>query len=312
MENDVLDSLEDIGYTGPLLDEGVLNNALEDGARYVEYTNLVSWLSMELQSFCDIQENVNPITGPDDASNFLMELSGFLREYGCPHTVLSEGPITQRLATRERGLQLLDFLITELQAVRMVASKNPALLKTNTSSAPAETTDQYESDTAKHMKFMLMALGFPKPPANINGFQLFSKIESKIKELISQNPDLVGKSLLKVRMSDKQWEQIHNINMVLAEEYKTRREMLLKRLDVTVQSFMWSDKAKQHENKIAEVYQPIRRSLQQTTQVGTPEILAARDHLLRLQKTSSGNDRELTKCAINKVLIPKVISFIIL
>ena len=66
----------------------------------------------------------------------------------------------------------------------------------------------------------------------------------QIKELISQNPDLIGKSLLKVRLSDKQWEQIHGINVSLSEEYKTRREMLLKRLDVTVQSFMWSDKAK--------------------------------------------------------------------
>ena len=66
----------------------------------------------------------------------------------------------------------------------------------------------------------------------------------QIKELISQNPDLVGKSLMKVRLSDKQWEQVHNINLVLTEEYKIRREMLLKRLDVTIQSFMWSDKAK--------------------------------------------------------------------
>ena len=32
-----------------------------------------------------------------------------------------------------------------------------------------------------------------------------------------------------------------------------------------------------NEDKIAEVYQPIRRSVKQTTQVGVPEILAARD-----------------------------------
>ena len=73
---------------------------------------------------------------------------------------------------------------------------------------------------------------------------LKSVLKLQIKELISQNQDLVGKSLLKVRLSDKQWEQIHGINVTLSEEYKTRREMLLKRLDVTVQSFMWSDKAK--------------------------------------------------------------------
>ena len=39
---------------------------------------------------------------------------------------------------------------------------------------------QYESDTAKRMKQMLIALGFPKPPTNINCFQLFSKVEAKV------------------------------------------------------------------------------------------------------------------------------------
>lgn len=29
---------------------------------------------------------------------------------------------------------------------------------------------------------MLIALGFPKPPANINSFQLFSKVETKVKK----------------------------------------------------------------------------------------------------------------------------------
>ena len=45
---------------------------------------------------------------------------------------------------------------------------------------------QFESDTAKHMKLMLIALGFPKPPANINGFQLFSKVEAKVGEIIGR------------------------------------------------------------------------------------------------------------------------------
>ena len=46
---------------------------------------------------------------------------------------------------------------------------------------------QFESDTAKHMKLMLIALGFPKPPANINGFQLFSKVEAKVSEITGRS-----------------------------------------------------------------------------------------------------------------------------
>lgn len=39
-------------------------------------------------------------------------------------------------------------------------------------------------------------------------------------------------------------EKIEAINQTLVNEYEVRRKTLLKRLDVTVQSFGWSDKAK--------------------------------------------------------------------
>lgn len=39
-------------------------------------------------------------------------------------------------------------------------------------------------------------------------------------------------------------EQLERINDALSCEYECRRRMLMKRLDVTVQSFGWSDRAK--------------------------------------------------------------------
>lgn len=54
----------------------------------------------------------------------------------------------------------------------------------------------------------------------------------------------LGQPLLKACLSDKQWEVVEYINQALRQEYETRRDMLLKRLDVTIQSFTWSDKAK--------------------------------------------------------------------
>lgn len=39
-------------------------------------------------------------------------------------------------------------------------------------------------------------------------------------------------------------EKLYSINTALSAEYECRRRMLIKRLDVTVQSFGWSDKAK--------------------------------------------------------------------
>lgn len=39
-------------------------------------------------------------------------------------------------------------------------------------------------------------------------------------------------------------EDLRGINATLSSEYECRRRMLIKRLDVTVQSFGWSDRAK--------------------------------------------------------------------
>lgn len=39
-------------------------------------------------------------------------------------------------------------------------------------------------------------------------------------------------------------EKIEAINQAIANEYEVRRKLLVKRLDVTVQSFGWSDRAK--------------------------------------------------------------------
>jgi hypothetical protein len=54
----------------------------------------------------------------------------------------------------------------------------------------------------------------------------------------------MGRSLLQTNMSENQWKQIHKLNKMLYEDYKIRRELLLKRLDVTIQSFKWADRLK--------------------------------------------------------------------
>ena len=72
-----------------------------------------------------------------------------------------------------------------------------------------------------------------------------SLLHIQLKELITKlSPDHVSKPLLKANLSAKQWDTVDFINKALQQEYECRREMLLKRLDVTIQSFKWSDRAK--------------------------------------------------------------------
>lgn len=98
---------------------------------------------------------------------------------------------------------------------------------------------QDESDTARDLKHMLLTLKFQKPPDNISPEMLFSKLESKLQEVLKTvPPGHLGKPLIDVELSTNQWKKLSELQEEMHKEYTIRREMLLKRLDVTVQSFL--------------------------------------------------------------------------
>lgn len=60
----------------------------------------------------------------------------------------------------------------------------------------------------------------------------------QVKEVIAKAPaELVGKPLFTGVLNDKQWHTIQDIVAEIHSDYRMRRELLLKRLDVTIQSF---------------------------------------------------------------------------
>ena len=59
----------------------------------------------------------------------------------------------------------------------------------------------------------------------------------------------MGLPLLKSTLTPSQWEIIEYISHALRQDYEVRRQMVLQRLDVTIQSFTWSDRlAVMHTN----------------------------------------------------------------
>lgn len=122
----------------------------------------------------------------------------------------------------------------------------------------------------------------------------------------------MGKPLFnpKKQLNDEQWHKIAKIQAALEEEYNLRRKMLMTRLDVTIQSFKWSDKLKGKEKDINERYSnktQILEKLQfggQRTDVAS--LLAARDKLAIIEKTSSANVRKNTKSKLQRYIIGKV------
>jgi len=89
--------------------------------QFLPYGKLIAWLTQELNNFYSIGEYVQNINcniqlrrnfiifffnlAVNDISNFLLELGGFLRDYGCPYRNLIDNE--NRLNDRLSRVQLL-------------------------------------------------------------------------------------------------------------------------------------------------------------------------------------------------------------
>jgi protein FAM98B len=87
----------------------------------------------------------------------------------------------------------------------------------------------------------------------------------------------MGKPLFNSMLNDDQWKKLMQINQALCDDFQMRRELLLTRLDVTVQSFKWADRLKQSNQDIANIYQQKRKALSVGPSIKIFQILSARD-----------------------------------
>ena len=65
------------------------------------------------------------------------------------------------------------------------------------------------------------------------------------RELVASAPEgQISPGLVTSPLSQEQWATLDQVNEALTKEYSVRRQMLLTRCDVTVQSFRWCGRAK--------------------------------------------------------------------
>lgn len=60
-----------------------------------------------------------------DINSFQMELSGFLKELQCPIQDLVSGSVSSRFQSENIRIQLLNYLLSELMAIKMVQKFKP-------------------------------------------------------------------------------------------------------------------------------------------------------------------------------------------
>lgn len=60
-----------------------------------------------------------------ESTEFVLELSSLLKELGCPYSVLVSGPPSQRFQSKDVRILLLNYLVSELMAAKMIQKLNP-------------------------------------------------------------------------------------------------------------------------------------------------------------------------------------------
>ncbi|CAH0547261.1 unnamed protein product [Brassicogethes aeneus] len=298
MIDKIIRALEAVGYKGLLINKTELIAAIDGGQKSIPYTELVKYVTNEIRTLSNIDEEVNAISTPEDSVSFVMELSSFLKELNCPYRDLTKGHVSDRLQNTSDRLTVLDYLLTELMGARITQETKPE--------KKIELKLQ-ETSEAADMRIILQTLRFPKPPANISIPTLFQKLVPTVGIVLQKaGVNLVGEGIFKGELSNQQWETLSKVQEDLNNEYKIRREMILTRLDVTVQSFQWSDKTKGKDELFEKLYVSKRKMLKVEPDVDLSDLLAARTDLAIIEKTSNSSVRKNTRTSLNKVIIGKV------
>lgn len=307
-----------------MIDENKFSEAIiNDGFKNEDFRQLIIWLANEISELGRLEEKVknqrkfirkknfsfvNLQITCSDITNFLIELSSFLKELQCSYEVLIGGNLNSRMQTVESRYILLEFLITELMSQKM-------LLVVQKPKDKGSVLTIHESPTAASLKEIAITLNLGKPPDNISAEALFNKINSRFDETIRNIPDghkRIGSPLFNPKNSLKaeQWTKIDKIHSMLEYEYNMRRKMLMTRLDVTIQSFKWSERIKGKELEINEKYsnkqQILEKLINENQRTDIIALLAARDKLAIIEKTSSANVRKNTKSKLQRHIIGKV------
>lgn len=300
-ESDLIDNLNALNYEGACLEREKLLRCLDEGTDNKDFRKLVTWILQELQTLMKMDECIE--NGIETAEEFNRELSVMLKELNCPYEKFVTGPVSERFGTKCNRLQLLDYLIAELMTAKMLYHLKPA--------NKSLVITRNETDTARCLDSLTKDLSIGPIPKTVGPKALFDKMNFKLEEALKKlNPAILSEPLLKATLTDEQWKSLQSLQHDLDQEYNLRREVLLQRLEVTIQSFMWSQNMRKLEKNITERYRSKSKELERYKIGGKDTdiiaLLTAREDLAIIEKTSSANVRKNTGSKIQKHVIGSV------
>uniref|UniRef100_A0A3Q1GDK4 Protein FAM98B-like n=1 Tax=Acanthochromis polyacanthus TaxID=80966 RepID=A0A3Q1GDK4_9TELE len=212
---------------------------------------LLSWLAAELRTLCPEL----PDSNRTDDILLVGELRNLLSDMSSPLTVLTSEVLEPSILHNPT-----DFLVSELQAASIIKHKDLHPEEKTTaeesekeqrveglSHEVSECCQESDNDDVSERRnaemqaewiLLLHAL-------DMDTSSQFEDVLSEVKSRLAQLPcGDITKPLLKNSLDTEQWMQVKKINKFLLEDYHCRRQMMIKRFQVTLESFAWGEKQK--------------------------------------------------------------------
>ncbi|KAI6656817.1 Protein FAM98A-like [Oopsacas minuta] len=117
-------------------------------------------------------------------------------------------------------------------------------------------------------------------------------------------PNYFGHPLIERNLHREQWIFIERLNTKLEEEFKTRRQLLLTRLEVTLQAFTWKKEKAEDVEQV--INREVKTGLRPNCSIPLTHLLAARTDLAHQSKTSNTSVLKNTHTSIHKYKMGKV------
>lgn len=238
------------------------------------------------------------------------ELRAMLKQMSCPQNELTSEHLSPPLMYR-----ITEFLVSELMAARVLMYRE---------SHPEETEQNCESKVKEQRNEVTFTLDNEDEHQNINEAddktnwkevkkeleELFQNLGLKkssqltdacaeVESRLANFPDgKMPEVLLKTNLNSEQWKQLHEINKALCKDYDCRRQMMIKRFHVTLQSFSWGERGKERNDDLSSI-QPFTPSPYSSVSIAT--LLAAREDQSRISPVKAG-----PSTAIHKMLMGNV------
>ncbi|XP_023256630.1 protein FAM98B-like [Seriola lalandi dorsalis] len=266
---------------------------------------LLTWLSAELRTACP---ELQDLGGTGDV--FLVgELRVLLSNMVSPPTFLTPEVLEPSILNK-----IIDFLVSELQAAHMIQHKelHPEEKTTGEESEKEqravdqsqefcqehEEDDVYDKDRRKaemqaEWILLLRALDMD---ASTQLADVLSEVESRLARLPCGG---MMDPLLNSSLSSQQWTQVKEISHFLSKDYQCRWQMMIKRFQVTLESFAWGEKQKERSEALASV--PPLESLTSSSRVSLSHLLAAREDQSFIEPIKAGARTAVYKTRMGSV-----------